>query len=136
LGIIFDSIVERKYLQEFFEGDLLLSKGKIYLEGNKADTVEAEHYLKNNLTIIRKESKLISNLHIEENVYVFADKKKLIYRRKYLREIQGLLKQFHLDFNLNKQISELTIKEKVVVELLKAYAENKKIVILTHITGF
>ncbi len=136
IGIIFDSVVERKYLREFFQGDLHLCEGKTYLEGNKADTAETEKYLRENFTIIKRESSLIHNLHIEENVFVFKDRKKLINRRKYLREIQKLLKQFNLELKLNRSVSELSVKERVIVELLKAYAENKKVVILMHISGF
>ena len=136
MGIIFDSIIERKYLKEFFRGELILQDGKAYIEGRKADPYETGRYLRENLTIIEKDSKLISNLHIEENIFLFTDKKKLINRRKYFRELQRIMQVFQLELRINLSVEELTVKERVIVELLKAYVEGKKIVLLMHISGF
>lgn len=136
MGIIFDSIEERKYLMDFFQGNLFLKEGKIYIEGNKVDFIETVKYLHDYLTIIEMESKLVSNLRIEENVYVFADKKRFINNRKYLSDLQKLIKLFNVDLKVNKSVTELTVKERVIIELMKAFAEKKKIIILMHITGF
>lgn len=136
LGIMFDSIVERKCLREFFKGDNPISDGKIYIRGKKTDYISASRYLRDNLTIIEKESKLISNLHIDENIFIFSEQNRLINRRKYIREFHKLMTGFNLIIDSNKTVAELTIKERVLVELIKAYAEKKKIVVLTHVTGF
>lgn len=136
LGLIFDSILERKNLQEFLKGSLSLSEGKIYLEEKKADAAEAARYMQESISFIEKESKLLTNLHIEENVFMFTDRKGLINRRKYMRRLYQLIKTFDLELEVHKPVSELSVKERVITELLKAYAEQKKIIILTYITGF
>lgn len=136
LGIIFDSIVERKCLLEFFKGNYSLCDGKIYIEGEKADYIDSERYFKNNITIIEKTSKLINNLHIEENIFFFVDKKNMVNRRRYLLDFQKIMEQLKIAININKPAFRLTTKERVIIELIKAYVEKKKIVVLTHITGF
>lgn len=136
LAIIFDSITERKCLQEMFKSDSVISGGRIYIEGRKADATDLGKYFKYKTTIIEKESKLLSNLHLEENVFVFSNHEKFIHRKKYLREFERIIDKFSLEFNIDKPVSKLTVKERVLVELIKAYAEKKEIVVLIHITGF
>jgi len=136
IGFIFDTIMERRHLQEFLKGNLWLSEGKIYVEENRSDALEAGKYLKNSVTFIEKESKLIENLHMEENVFLFTGKEMLIQSRRYLSELKKLIQFFGLELEVQKKVRDVTVKERVMIELLKAYAEQKKIIILTYITGF
>jgi ABC-type sugar transport system ATPase subunit len=136
IGFIFDTIMERRNLQEFLKGNLWLSEGKIYVEENRSDALEAGKYLKNSVTFIEKESKLIENLHMEENVFLFTGKEMLIQRRRYLSELKKLIQFFGLELEVQKKVRDVTVKERVMIELLKAYAEQKKIIILTYMTGF
>lgn len=136
IGFIFDSIVERRFLQEFMKGNLTLIEGKIYIEDNRSDSLEAGKYLKNSVTFIEKESKLIENLSIEENVFLFTGKEMMIQRRKYLSDLKRLIQIFGLNLESQKKVRDVTVKERVMIELLKAYAEQKKIIVLSYMTGF
>ena len=136
IGFIFDSIVERRYLQEFMKGHLFLSEGKIHIEDNRSDFLEAGKYFKNSVTFIEKESKLIENLSIEENVFLFTRSEIMIQRRKYISDLKRLIQTFGLGLETQKKVRDITVKERVIIELLKAYAEQKKIIILSYMTGF
>lgn len=136
IGFIFDSIMERRFLQEFMKGNLFLGEGKIYIEDNRSDPLEAGKYLKNSVTFIEKESKLIENLSIEENVFLFTGREMLIQRRKYLSDLKRLIQIFGLKLEIQKKVRNVTVKERVMIELLKAYAEQKKIIVLSYMTGF
>ncbi len=136
LGIIFDSITERKCLQGLFQGIYPAHGGRIYIEGKKADSVDLERYFKENATIIEKDSKLLANLRLEENLFLFGNSSKMIYNKKYLREFQNIIRKYNLELDTDKPVSGLTVKERVIAELVKAYAEKKKIVFFVHITGF
>jgi len=136
IGFIFDSIIERRYVQEFMKGNLNLSEGRIFIEENRSDTLEAGKYLTNSVTFIEKESKLIENLHMDENVFLFTGKEMLIQRRKYLSDLKKLIQFFGLKLEIQKKVRDVTVKERVIIELLKAYAEQKKIIVLSYMTGF
>ncbi|MGB8450766.1 MAG: hypothetical protein WCD89_00400 [Anaerocolumna sp.] len=136
LGIIFDSVIERKCLLDFFKGTYFLKSGRFYIEGEKINLGDNDKYCRNNITIIEKSSKLISTLNIEENIFIFADKKNMVNNKKYKNDIRIIIEQFNLDLNRSKPVLKLTQKERVIVELIKAYVEGKKIIVLTHITGF
>jgi ABC-type sugar transport system ATPase subunit len=136
LGIIFDSVIERKCLLDFFKGNYSLNSGRFYIEGQKINLGDNDKYCKNNITVIEKSSKLISTLNIEENIFIFADKKNTVNNKKYKEDIHIIIQQFNIDVNISKAVIKLTPKERVIVELIKAYVEGKKIIVLTHITGF
>jgi len=136
IGFIFDSIIERRYVQEFMKGNLYLSEGRIFIEENRSDTLEAGKYLTSSVTFIEKESKLIENLHMDENVFLFTGKEMLIQRRKYLSDLKKLIQFFGLKLEIQKKVRDVTVKERVIIELLKAYAEQKKIIVLSYMTGF
>jgi len=136
IGFIFDSIIERRYVQEFMKGNLYLSEGRIFIEENRSDTLEAGKYFKSSVTFIEKESKLIENLHMDENVFLFTGKEMLIQRRKYLSDLKKLIQFFGLKLEIQKKVRDVTVKERVIIELLKAYAEQKKIIVLSYMTGF
>ncbi|MBE5985022.1 hypothetical protein ACOAOT_16750 [Lacrimispora sp. AGF001] len=136
IGFIFDSIIERRYVQEFMKGNLNLSEGRIFIEENRSDTLEAGKYLTSSVTFIEKESKLIENLHMDENVFLFTGKEMLIQRRKYLSDLKKLIQFFGLKLEIQKKVRDVTVKERVIIELLKAYAEQKKIIVLSYMTGY
>ncbi|HKL99549.1 MAG TPA: hypothetical protein VJZ06_06540 [Mobilitalea sp.] len=135
LGVVFGNVTDRKCLIELFRGEQSLCGGKVFVGNKRTNYEEALIYFKKNATIIEKNSKLIDNLSIEENIFLFADENTLVSTRKYKSHLQTMMKKFSLDFSLKRPIGALTTKEKIVMELLKAYYDDKKLVVLNHISG-
>lgn len=135
LGIVFDNVIDRQCILELFRGERSLNGGKVFIGNQRADYADAETFFRNNATVIEKNSKLIDNLTIEENVFLFADKNSLISRRKYKNNILALFQKFDLDIQVNQAIATLSEKERIIIELLKAYFEDKKLVILSYVSG-
>ena len=71
LGIVFDNTIERKCLLELFKGEIKFSGGRVYIENKKYDYDTMLTFFKDNATVIEKKSKLIDNLTIEENIFLY-----------------------------------------------------------------
>lgn len=135
LGIVFDNAIERKCLLELFKGEIKFSGGRVYIGNKKNDYDTMLTFFKNNTTVIEKKSKLIDNLTIEENVFLFVDRCNLVSARKYKKSIIILADKFGLDIDITRPIRMLSEKERILIELLKAYYEDKKLVILHYLSG-
>ena len=137
-GIIFDNILERRCLLDFFKGNKTLDSGRIYLSNEKIVIKESPKYFESYIAVIERTSKLISSLSILENVLLFAPsmQKYITDNKKYAYAMEEIKKQLYIDIPMDKSVSSLTSKERVIIELIKAYIEGKKLVALTDITDF
>lgn len=135
LGIVFDNVIERKCLLELLRGDIKLNGGRVYIGNKKLDYDSVLMFFKNNATVIEKKSKLIDNLTIGENIFLFVDKNNLVSGRKYKNNFKMLIDKFDLDIIFDRPVKTLSEKERILIELLKAYYEDKKLVILHYISG-
>lgn len=135
-GIICDSIVERDALLNFFKGDCELQEGNIRYRRKGIKHGSAVPLLHSICTIIGKESKLIESLSIMENICIFADKSQMVHEKQYYEISRDLFERFGLTIQPEKSVLRLNNKERVAVELIKAYAEKKTIVVLADLSGF
>lgn len=135
LGIVFDNTIERKCLLELFKGEIKFSGGRVYIENKKYDYDTMLTFFKDNATVIEKKSKLIDNLTIEENIFLFVERSNLISGRKYKKSFVLLADKFGLDIDITRPTRKLSEKERILIELLKAYYEDKKLVVLHYLSG-
>lgn len=134
-GIVFDEIMEQKVFLELLTGDLMLENGRIYVEEQRKDYQEAAKIIHKQVTVIGSQSKLLPSLTVEDNIFLFSDEKVFLYQREYRERLQTLCQQFDLSVKLSHKVRQLTTKERIMTELLKAYEESRRIVILDEITG-
>ena len=135
-GIICDSIEERNLMISFFSGECEVSGGRIRFENKPVEETAVAGLFHDCFTIIQKKSKLIHTLSISENICIFADKGDLVHSSRYMEQTSGYLEYFHLSLDISKPVRCLTEKERIIVELVKAYAENKKVIVLMDISSF
>lgn len=138
IGIIFDNILEKKYLLNLLKGDLTLDSGRIYLGNDKISKKESPGYFTKSIAIIDKTGKLIDSLSVLENIMLFTPYmgELLFGNRKQLQILNELQDRLHLILPLNRPVTSLSPVERVTIELVKAYIEGKKLIALTDITGF
>ena len=135
-GIICDSINERDTLLDFFRGDCEVVKGVVRFRHATVKNGSAPQMLGREFSVIEKKSKLLSSLSIMENICIFVDKNNIVRKRKYYELTKKYFRDFGISIQPEKQVALLSEKERVIIELLKAYAENKSVVVLADLTGF
>lgn len=134
VGVIFDSVSEKKSFLQLFRGKLKMESGRLYRNGKKID-IESITTFEKQISIIEKESKLIDTLTVEENVYLFRDKHRVLFGNQYRKCMEEAMQEFDIYIRMNIRIRNLTTLERVQLELLKAYVEEKEIIILSDLTG-
>lgn len=133
-GILCDDIQAQKYLNDFLRGELELESGRIYWEEKRIPAALAGKIFSGQVTFIEKKSKLVDTLTLEDNIFLFSDPSFFIRKAKYRQRFLSLQEKLGVALPANKRISALTAKERIVVELLKAFAEEKKLVVLDDLS--
>lgn len=135
-GIICDSIDERDALLNFFKGRCELSRGRMRLRHNLVKNGNVSQSLGREFAVIEKKSKLLTSLSVMENICIFADRDNIVRKRKYYGMTRKYLEYFDIAVPPDKPVQSLSVKERVAVELVKFYVENKSVIVLADLTGF
>ncbi len=135
-GIICDSIDERDALLNFFKGRCELSRGRMRLRHNLVKNGNVSQSLGREFAVIEKKSKLLTSLSVMENICIFADRDNIVRKRKYYGMTRKFLEYFDIAVPPDKPVQSLSVKERVAVELVKSYVENKSVIVLADLTGF
>ena len=135
-GIICDRIDERDALLNFFKGRCELSRGRMRLRHNLVKNGNVSQSLGREFAVIEKKSKLLTSLSVMENICIFADRDNIVRKRKYYGMTRKYLEYFDIAVPPDKPVQSLSVKERVAVELVKSYVENKSVIVLADLTGF
>lgn len=134
-GLAFDNLMEQRFFLELLQGERVLSSGQISLEEQKESFAAASVKLAKWTAVIGRKSSLIPSVSIEDNIFMFSDKSYFISQKKYKQQLSKLKQEFGILAGIPDRMQNLTIKERVMIELLKAYVGQKKIVILEDVVG-
>lgn len=135
-GIICDSIIERNMLVEFFKGREEIAGGNIRFQHETIKQGVLVQMFAKVFSVIEKKSKLMNSLSLMENICIFVDKSKVVHKRQYYDMTKDLFAYFGIGIQPDKPVLMLTEKERVIIELVKAYAEDKRIIVLVDLSGF
>ncbi len=134
LGIICDSMVEYEALADFFAGSCAVLSGKMRFRREILYAKRKKSAFQEYFCVIHNRSNLISTLTIAENVCIFFTKDNFLHSGRYTTIVEKLVKYFHLKLDISKKVSALSTFEWMVVELLKSYFENKRIIVLVNLS--
>ncbi|MDF2631517.1 MAG: ABC-type sugar transport system ATPase component-like protein [Caproiciproducens sp.] len=135
-GIICDDIQTQKHLNDFLRGELELESGRIYLNEKRIDNSQAGKIFSRQVTFIDKKSKLIDTITMEDNIFLFSDQSFFVNKLKYKEHFIALQKKFGVCLPANQKPSGLTTKDRIIVELMKAFIEDKKLIVLDDLSEY
>lgn len=138
LGFVFDNALEKNILVDFLKGKKPLQTGKLAFENNKISAESYEKCFDKNISVIERTGKLIRSLSVEENIFLFSSYVPRYFVSKHAFEKPISEIESKLGVNLRKYNSPVALSEKdrVVLEMVKAFAEGKKIIAFSNITSF
>ncbi|WP_334105089.1 hypothetical protein, partial [Muricomes intestini] len=135
-GMVFANLMEQGIFLDFLRGEKTLTSGRIRLEEKEeSSSAAAAKILAKYTMVVGRKSRLISSLSIEDNIFLFSDKHRFIKQKKYKEQLKRLKSQFGFLHEIPDKMKELVLNDKIIIELLKSYEENKKIIVLEDITG-
>lgn len=135
-GIIFDNILERQLFIELLKGQAALKAGKIYWKEKRVSLLRLEKKLEKEVAVIERNSKLIHSITVAENIFLFEERTIFTRQKAYKERFEKLKGRYGALQDAPRRVEYLTAKEKVIAEILKAYVEGKKIVILDDLSSF
>ena len=135
ISIILDSVAEKSSLINLFEGAPILVSGKLFSLNKKIPLENSSRFMRENVAVIGHVNNLISSLKLQENIYLFSSKDVFILKKKFNKQFSEIVDRFGLSPELRNATPPFTFKQIITIELLKAYVEKKKIVLLCDLSG-
>ena len=136
LGMLFGHILEQKTFLRLLKGQDRFDSGRIFFNHEKVGLKTAGIFQRH-VTVIDRNSKLIDSLSIAANVFLFAPGtgKYSVNEKRFFVQMRKLAKTFEVVLPLEQPVTSLTTAERIKIELLKAHAEGKKLVVLEGVIG-
>ena len=141
-GEVFGLIPVNRYGMEAFlkllQQNLPLHYGYVYYREQLVNQWQRPHNRTNRISIIRNKSSLAEDLTVVDNIFVLRRgfHKYLIHPGMLERQLDPFLKEIGINIPAKAYVSELTIFQKFVIELLKAVVAGNQLIVLENISTF
>lgn len=134
-GIIFQNIQEKESFLSIMRGDESFDSGYLYLEERNIRRKEFCRTMKKTSAVIGRGETIFANLPVFESIYFMEMNRgrKLVNLEEYERRTERLLRRYQLDIRPSENIKRLSMMEKVVIEMLSAFEQGKRLIILEDI---
>lgn len=111
--------------------------GRIYIDNQLVNYYEHSANNKNRVYIIEKQSKLIQDLTVSDNIFVLKKgfRKYIINQKVLNKQVNLFLKEVDASFHPDDLVSQLSRYEQCVVELLKAIISGSKLIVISDISN-
>lgn len=135
-GIICDDIQTKRCLNGLLLGDQQLDSGRWFVGGERVSASDSARAVSGMASVINKKSELIDRFSVEENVFLFSDRSFFVKSKQYAAQYRALAERLDISVPEGTKPGELTCGERISVELMRAFAERKSLVILDDISGY
>lgn len=131
-GILSGDMNEISSLVDIMRGKDCFDYGKFYYKGLPEDLESGREYLKKKVALMDKQSHLVENLSIAENMYIVEGKPKVFFVNTCVikNRLQMLLETFDIHISVDEPVKHLSHLERCQLELLKAFVQNMECIIL------
>lgn len=130
-GILFSNLFEKAAFIRVLQAESEFSYGYMYINEQRVRDVSL---VRSNIHVINRFPMLMPNLRIWENVF-FNNLSEVLFRNKhYTKRLRELFEEFHIQIDPTNPISQLTHAQAIQIELIKAYALRRNIIVLADIS--
>lgn len=138
MGLICINAHGQKELIELICQNLPIHYGRVYLNEIMVNNYEHNTYSMNKVSVIEKQSRLVKDLTVSDNIFVLRRGFKKYYINKNIlnSQLKIFLEEIGIQIDGNELISNLTSFQKCIVELLKAVVMGVKLVIIKDISNY
>ncbi len=112
-----------------------ISAGRIYIQEKLVNHHDYSNFTRNSISIIDRNSKMISDLSVLDNIFLSPVKptKIMIRKKQQYREFLWLCNEYDLHSILNADSKEITIFQRCIVEILRAVVSESKLIIINQL---
>lgn len=124
----------KKELLNLLMKRLPIESGRIYWDGGLANSWLDSEYPNNKVYVIDEHSSLIEDLSIADNMFVMRSgfKKYVIEERVLEEQAKRVLESLSMQVDLNQRVSRLTVLERIMIEMAKAYLMGCSLLIVMY----
>jgi len=134
LGLLSLYGVNTSFLTKLLTGNAHTNKGLIFVNDIEIYIKNQLHAQKLGIFYISRDNKLVPQLSISTNLFAInSNSRILINPRKNNLRTKKIFEDFELPFDSNLQTWHLSQAEKNIIEIIKAYIEGAKLIILDDI---
>ncbi|MCR1898460.1 ATP-binding cassette domain-containing protein [Irregularibacter muris] len=128
----------KSQLIELISQNISIDFGRIYFDEKLVNYYEHSNMSNNKVYFINKQTKLIEDLKVIDNIYVLNHRFHgyFINEKKLKAKTDALLRHLNIHIQTKQFISELTLFEKTVIELIKAVTNGAQLIILDELSNF
>jgi len=138
-GLVGENGAGKSTLIKVLGGVYMPDSGEIFINGEKMNFASANDSLKNGVGIIYQEFNLVPTLSIAENIYLGKELKKhglRIDRKSMIKNCNEYMKKMGFGFlDCGQCVSELSVAQQQIVEIVKALFNKSKILVMDEPTA-
>lgn len=125
-------------LMKILTGIYQADSGDIFFDGRQAQISSVLDARALGITMIHQELNLLTNLTVAQNIFIGRESKKhrmFLNEGESVRKSTKLLKQMGLPIDPCTMVSELTVAQQQIVEIVKAVSYNSRVVVMDEPTA-
>lgn len=110
--------------------------GQVFIEEKLVNNIEKGDHSQNPVTLIGSQSCLIENLEVADNLFIIGStsEKHMIKEKKLYRKAELLFMDLEIAIDPSALISQLSVYDRLVTELLRAIVLDNHLIILWQIS--
>lgn len=137
LALVGENGAGKSTLMKTLSGAVIPDKGIIEVEGRTFTELTPAMSKELGIAIVYQELNLCPALKVYENIFLgsFIGKGGFVNKREMRKRAAQLLKENHINIDIDAQVSTLTVAQMQLVEIVKAVSSDVKILILDEPTG-
>ena len=134
-GILFNNTDEKNAFIKLLTGEVTLHYGRLYINDRLINELESPRLLQESVYVVKNPTSLCKQFSILENFYYGEFHSFQIRTNIYREKTMNILKQFEFHLNPATLVAQLSSFECTMIEMMKAYVGNYKIIVLANVTG-
>lgn len=120
---------------KLLQANLPLYDGYIYYGGKMINSWKGAGKTHNRISIIGAENRLVERMSVTDNIFVLRQgfRQEIIRTELLGRQLQPFLEDIGMDISVDARVEDLSVFERVVVELLRAVVMGHRLIVLNEI---
>ncbi len=124
-------------LMKIIMGQYQATSGEIWFDGRPANFSKPAEALHAGVSMIYQEINALTNLTAAQNIFLGREPMRtgMIDHKEQIRKAQEIIDEFEFDINPKTRLSEMSIAQMQVIEIIKAVSMDSKLIVMDEPTS-
>lgn len=138
VGLVTIDYIGLNYLFDILQNNTSIKYGRVFYNGKLVNNQNNTHKKNNKIILISEKKLLIDNLSVAENLFVIRSgyKKKYINIKQLRLQTKKVFEELGVFIEPSLYVQSLSIYEKTVLEITKAFVSGANLVLLDNLSTF